>query len=96
MAAAKKEAKKDKELDVNARALEHFLKDATLPVVEKLDEDGDGTLINKISRRYQYTSKQTGDVIINRPRIWKRKREGGYEDITDSIKYLPKGSVVIT
>lgn len=96
MAAAKREAKKDKELDVNARALELFLKDASLPVTEKLDDDGDGTLINKIGRRYQYTSKQTGEIVINRPRIWKRKREGGYEDITDDIKYLPKGSVVIT
>lgn len=94
LAEAKKEAKKNKDLDVKARAFEIFLKGASLPVQEKLDEDGDGTLINKMQRRYQYNSKE-GDVIINRPTIWKRKKEGGYEDITDSVKYLSKGSVVI-
>lgn len=95
LADAKKEAKKNKDLDVQARALELFLEGATLPVVEKLDEDGDGTLINKMGRRYQYTDRKTGDVVVNRPTIWKRKKEGGYEDITDSVKYLSKGSVVI-
>ena len=95
MADAKKAQKKDKSIDVDAKALELFLDGANVPAKTEVDEDGDPiSTLNKMGRRYQYTSKE-GDVVINRPTIWKRKREGGYEDITSDIKYLSKGSLVI-
>ena len=61
-----------------------------------VDEDGDAVPVNKMARRYQYTDRKTGEVVINRPTFWKRNREGGYDDITDKVKFLSKGSVVIT
>ncbi len=67
-AAAKKEAKKNKEIDVNAYAKMKFLEEATLPVKDQVDEDGDVQAThNKMTRRYQYTSRETGEVVINRP-----------------------------
>ncbi len=94
-ALAKKEAKKNKDVNVDARAKELFLEGASTPVGEKLDEDGDATAVHKMQRRYQFTSKQTGEVVNNRPTFWKRNRDGDYDDITEKIKFLPKGSVVI-
>jgi hypothetical protein len=96
MGDAKKAAKKDKSIDVDAKALELFLEGAAIPAKTELDEDGDPvSTLNKMGRRYQYTSKE-GDVVINRPTIWKRQKEGGYKDITSDIRYLTKGSMVIT
>ena len=95
-AAAKKEAKKNKDLNVDDRAKELFLDGCSLPVKDYVDEDGDAVPVNKMARRYQYTDRKTGEIVINRPTFWKRNREGGYDDITDKVKFLSKGSVVIT
>jgi len=94
-AAAKKEAKKNKDLDVEARAKELFLEGASMPIKDYIDEDGDGTPVNKMARRYQYTNRKTGELVINRPDFWKRNREGGYDNVTEKIKFLSKGSIVI-
>lgn len=94
-AAAKKEAKKDKNVDVDARAKELFMEGASVPVKDYIDEDGDATPVNKIARRYQYTDRKTGEIVINRPEFWKRNREGGYDNVTDKVRFLSKGSVVI-
>lgn len=95
-AAAKKEAKKDKDVNVDVRAKEIFLEGASLPVKDYVDEDGDSTPVSKMARRYQYTDRKTGEIVINRPEFWKRNREGGYDNISDNVKFLSKGSVVIT
>lgn len=93
---AKKEAKKNADLNVDDRAKELFLERATVPVKDYVDEDGDATPVNKMARRYQYTDKNTGEIVMNRPAFWKANREGGYDDITDETKWLSKGTVVIT
>ena len=95
-AAAKKEAKADSSINVDSRAKELFMEGASLPIKEHFDEDGDSVLVNKVARRYQYTDRKTGQTIINRPEFWKRNRDGGYDNVTEKVKFLNKGSVVIT
>lgn len=97
MAEAKKAAKKDKSIDVEAKAFELFCDGAGLPAKTELDDDGDPiSTLNKMGRRYQYTDRKTGEIVINRPTIWKRTKEGGYEDITSDIRFFSKKSLVIT
>ena len=96
MSEAKKAAKKDKEINVDAFALNLFLENASLPAKLEFDEDGEPiSTSNKMGRRYQYVSKE-GDTVINRPTIWKKQRNDEWQDITEDISYLTKGSIVIT
>lgn len=95
-AAAKKKNKEADAATINAAAKKIFLEEATLPVKELLDEDGDATQVNKMARRYQYTDKHTGEVVSNRPAFWKRDQEGKFNDITEETRWLSKGSIVIS
>ena len=92
LAAAKREGVDD----FQVRAKEIFLQGATLPVKDYIDNDGDTEKVVKLSRKVKYRSRETDELVDNRPVFWKRNRDGKYDDITESIRYMSTNSVLIT
>ena len=102
-AEAKKHAKKNKGVDVDEYAKELFLKRANGPYKTKLDDDGDDEVHFELKRRYQVNTYAPGDYKrktptgkkINRPVFWKKNREGEYEDITSTVPFTKKGTILV-
>ena len=102
-AQAKKHAKKNKDINVDEYAKKLFVDGAKKITKEKLDEDGDVQLQFVMKRTLEVNTYEDGDFKRenptgkrkNRPVFWKRTRDGGYENITESVPFLKKGTVVV-
>ena len=96
-ALAKRELKKNPDVDVDAFAKAAFFENARTPWNEVCPDDGDSYMSFKATRKYQFTNKQTmvpGEV--RRPTLWKKTQTGDFEDITEETKYVSAGSLIYT
>ena len=92
LAAAKREGADD----FQARAKQIYLEGATLPAKDYIDNDGDTEKVVKMSRKVKYRSRDNDELVDNRPIFWQRNRDGKYDNITESIRYMPRESVLLT
>jgi len=94
---AKKEAKKNPDVNIEKLAEERFLENARTPWNEVCPEDGEPYMAFKATRKYQFTNKQTGETSgVRRPTIWKKAPGGGYIDISEDTKFVGSNSLVYT
>lgn len=96
-ALAKKELKKNSDVDVEAFAKAAFLENARTPWNEVCPDEGDAYMAFKATRKYQFTNKLTGvPGEVRRPTLWKKKKSGGFDDITEETKFVSNGSLIYT